>query len=141
MDAQRVQKNDAIMQMLETHPNESWLAHDKLAQLIQQLNECASTCTACADACLGEKMAAELAHCIRLNLDCADICQTTARVVTRIGAPESVVIQTLLQTCIAICEACGQECASHAQMHAHCHVCAETCLRCENACRMVLGSF
>ena len=45
--------------------------------------DCGQTCTACADACLSEDMVAELAKCIRTNLDCADLCDITARVLSR----------------------------------------------------------
>jgi hypothetical protein len=107
----------AIQQMIQTHPQDSWLDQEKLSQAIESLNECASTCTACADACLGEQMVAELAPCIRLNSDCADICLATSRILLRIGEPQRSVIRSLLQSCVAICEACGNECASHAEMH------------------------
>jgi hypothetical protein len=140
MNRQTWQSMGVIEQMLQTHPQDSWLDQNRLSQVIESLNECASTCTACADACLGEQMVAELVHCIRLNSDCADICQTTSRILMRIGEPQRLVIRNLLQTCVAICEACGQECASHAEMHAHCRVCAESCRRCEDACQMLLGS-
>ena len=141
MNRQSMQNGGAIGEMLRTHPQESWLDQGKLAQAIQSLNECISTCTACADACLGEKMIAELVRCIRLNLDCADICQATASILTRVGEPERMVIQSVVQACAAACKACGQECASHAQMHEHCRVCAESCNRCEEACRQLLICF
>jgi hypothetical protein len=134
MDKQITQHSGMIQEMLLTHPQESWIEPGKLAKVIQTLEECAVTCTACADACLGEEMVAELSRCIRLNQNCADICQTTARVLTRIGQPELQVIQSLLQTCAAICQACGQECAHHAHMHEHCRLCAESCHHCEEAC-------
>ena len=35
--------------------------------------DCAQTCTACANACLGEPDVADLVRCIRLNLHCADL--------------------------------------------------------------------
>lgn len=49
----------------------------KLVDCIEACFECGQTCTACADACLAEDMVAELRTCIRLNLDCADLCVTT----------------------------------------------------------------
>jgi uncharacterized membrane protein len=141
MNGQMTQYGGTIGEMLHTHPQESWLEPAKLAQVIHLLDECASTCTVCADACLSEKMVAELTRCIRLNQDCADICQATARVLLRVGQPERTVLQSLVQTCATVCQTCGQECASHAQMHAHCRVCAESCRRCEEACWQLLESF
>jgi hypothetical protein len=37
----------------------------------------------CADACLAEDLVKELTQCIRLNLDCADVCNITGRIATR----------------------------------------------------------
>jgi hypothetical protein len=37
----------------------------------------------CADACLGEQDVQMLVCCIRLNLDCADVCATTGRLLAR----------------------------------------------------------
>jgi hypothetical protein len=112
-----------------------------LAQALQALAACAGTCTFCADACLSEKMVAELTRCIRLNEDCADICTTTARMLVRSGreADQSVLRHTL-ESCAGACGACGQECARHAQMHEHCRICAEVCRYCEDACRQLLGA-
>jgi hypothetical protein len=61
-------------QMLETYPkNVGNIDRDKLAACIAACFECAQGCTACADACLAEDSVADLRHCIRNNLDCADI--------------------------------------------------------------------
>ena len=43
--------------------------------------DCAATCTSCADADLGEGDVQELVRCIRLCLDCADVCDATGRIV------------------------------------------------------------
>jgi hypothetical protein len=69
--------------MLETYPQPINLDRTKLAAAIDALIACGEACTACADACLSEDMVAQLTKCIRTNLDCADICATTARVLSR----------------------------------------------------------
>src|SRR3546814_3468642 len=70
--------------MLETHPSPAGtLSTDTLAEILHHLEECAQTCTMCADACLAEDMVGELRRCIRLNLDCADLCKTTAAEIGR----------------------------------------------------------
>lgn len=90
---------------------------------------------ACADACLGERDVQMLVRCIRRNLDCADICATTAAVVSRQTAFEPAVASALLQACAQFCRLCGDECEQHAQHGMeHCRVCAEACRRCERAC-------
>ena len=72
-----------VSSMLETYPKDlGGIDTQKLAECIEACFECAQTCTACADACLAEDMVAELTQCIRLNLDCADLCETTGRVLS-----------------------------------------------------------
>ena len=125
--------------MLETHPSSGGTMHiDTLAEVLHHLEECAQTCSLCADACLAEEMVAELRRCIRLNLDCADLCRTTAAVLGRQVEPDSATMRALLEACRTACAACGKECGSHADMHAHCRVCAEACQRCEQACAQAL---
>lgn len=125
--------------MLETHPSSGGTMHvDTLAEVLHHLEECAQMCSLCADACLAEDMVAELRRCIRLNLDCADLCRTTAAVLGRQVEPDSATIRALLEACRAACAACGNECGSHAGMHEHCRICAEACQRCEQACAQAL---
>ncbi len=65
-------------QMLETYPQSlGGVDQEKLRACIEACFECAQACTACADACLSEDRVAELTKCIRTDLDCADICETT----------------------------------------------------------------
>jgi hypothetical protein len=97
---------------------------------------CAQACTACADACLGEEKVARLVDCIRLDLDCADICYTTGAILSRMTETSKELLQPLLQTCRTICNLCAMECEKHAEMHTHCKVCGEACRRCEQACQL-----
>ena len=73
----------AIDQMLNAHPKDLGINQALLAECITACLECSGVCTACADACLSEDMVAELTACISTNLNCADICATTARVLSR----------------------------------------------------------
>ena len=142
MNQPTTQTNNMVLQMLRSHPQQGKVDQSSLSQAVQSLNECASTCTICADACLSERMVAELVRCIRLNQDCADICAVTARLLLRSGAePQGSMLRHIVEACAAACQACGQECASHAQMHEHCRICAEACRRCEEVCRQLQGSF
>ncbi|HEY1119428.1 MAG TPA: hypothetical protein VGE43_17065, partial [Acidimicrobiales bacterium] len=86
--------------MLETHPSPAGtLPTDALAEVLHHLEECAQTCTMCADACLAENMVAELRRCIRLNLDCADLCTTTAAVLGRQVEPDAATVRALIEAC------------------------------------------
>ncbi|MDP8959859.1 MAG: four-helix bundle copper-binding protein, partial [Actinomycetota bacterium] len=94
-----------------------------------------------ADACLSEQQVAELVKCIRLNLDCADVCETTGRVLSRQTEYDANLTRSLLQACAQACKTCGDECDRHASMGMeHCRVCAQACRRCEQACNDLLAA-
>ncbi|HEX2117373.1 MAG TPA: four-helix bundle copper-binding protein [Alphaproteobacteria bacterium] len=127
-------------EMIRTHPDVKGNTNDALIRCIEECYDCAQACTSCADACIGEDMVKELRQCIRLNLDCADICAITGSISTRRTGSNEEVIRRMLQACETACRLCGEECARHAQQHEHCRVCAESCRRCEQACREALRS-
>ncbi|GAB3325635.1 four-helix bundle copper-binding protein [Geodermatophilus aquaeductus] len=128
-------------EMLEAYPKDlGGVDRQKLQECIEACFECAQACTACADACLSEDMVAELTTCIRTNLDCADVCDTTGRVLSRHTGYDANLTRAVLEACAAACKACGDECARHAEMHEHCRVCADSCRRCEAACRDLISS-
>jgi uncharacterized membrane protein len=111
-----------------------------LAATIDALSDCTEACIADTEADLNEQNLAEMVKCIRLCLNCADVCAATMGVVTRQGEYDGNVTRPLLEACIAICKSCGDECERHAPHMAHCRVCEQACRRCEQACRELLGS-
>ncbi|WP_040339568.1 four-helix bundle copper-binding protein [Candidatus Blastococcus massiliensis] len=128
-------------QMLATYPKDlGGVDRDALTACIEACVECAQACTACADACLSEDMVAELRTCIRTNLDCADVCEATGRVLSRHTGYDANLTRAVLEACAAACRACGDECGRHAEMHEHCRICAEACRRCEQACRALIDA-
>jgi hypothetical protein len=127
------------MPMLDAYPRSITLDRAKLAAAVEALTAGSEACIACADACLSEDMVAELTTCIRTNLDCADICAATARVLSRHTGYDAHISRTLLEACIVACSSCGDECARHA-MHEHCRICAHACRTCEQTCRELLAS-
>lgn len=129
-----------VKEMLDTHPWPGHVDRDALARCIEECFSCAATCTSCADACLSEEMVAELRKCIRLNLDCADICDVTGRVLTRQTEYDAPTSKAQLEACREGCRTCAEECERHAEMHDHCRICAETCRRCEQACDALLAA-
>jgi hypothetical protein len=127
-------------QMMEGHPGEPALAAAVLVRCIEACYGCAQSCTACADACLGEHDVETQIRCIRLNLDCADVCATTGKLLSRVGAFEPALAKAVVQACVEACRVCGDECERHAQRMEHCRVCLEACRACETACNEVLRS-
>jgi hypothetical protein len=126
--------------MLDTDPRTFDVDAGVLAAAIDALSDCAQACTADNAADLGEQNVTEMVTCIRLCLDCADICTATVGVTSRQTDYDANVTRPLLQSCVAICKSCGDECERHARMHEHCRVCAEACRRCEQACRELLDA-
>jgi hypothetical protein len=124
--------------MLDSQPRTFDLDVGVLAATIDALTDCSQACTADVDADLSEQDLAEMVRCIRLCLDCVDVCTATAGVVSRQAEYDANVARPLLEACVAICKSCGDECERHAQHYAHCRVCAEACRRCEQACRELL---
>jgi hypothetical protein len=128
------------MPMLDTYPRTINLDRRRLADTIDSLIACSEACTACADACLSEEMVVDLTKCIRTNLDCADICATTARVLSRHTDYDANISRALLEACAVACHACASECGQHAVEHEHCRICADACGQCEAACRGLLAA-
>ena len=126
-------------QMLETYPRTLSVDAGVLAGTIDALSDCAQACAADVAADLGEDDVTEMVRCIRLCLDCADICTATIGVTSRQAACDPNVNRPLLEACAAICKSCGDECQRHARHHQHCGVCEQACRRCEQACRALLG--
>jgi hypothetical protein len=127
-----------IEQMMSTTPNKPAADKNDLADCVDACVACELACIACADACLGEEHVAMLRKCIRLNLDCADICVTTGRLLSRLFETDADILRAQLEACARACASCGTECHRHGSMHAHCKVCGAACVRCEEACRKVL---
>ena len=122
-----------VQQMISTHPDVRGSTNDALIRCIEECYSCAQICTSCADACLAEAEVRDLTQCIRLDLDCADICNITGRIATRRTGSDEEVIPRMLDVCAASCRLCGEECQRHARME-HCRICAEACKRCLQAC-------
>jgi hypothetical protein len=85
-------------------------------------------------------MVGELAQCIRLNLDCADVCYAVATVASRRTGSNQSVIKRILEACAEACRICAEECAKHAGKHAHCQICTDACRACERACQEAAAS-
>lgn len=99
-------------------------------ELLAILAQCADACNHCSTACLEEKDVVLLAACIRLDMDCAQICTLTAAFISR-GSGHA---RHLMRECAEICRQCAEECGKHAHME-HCKRCAEACRRCAEACK------
>lgn len=131
---------DRVRQMFASHPNPASDAGEEAFAVVVATAECTATCTTCADACLEEDDPGALTKCIRANLDCAELCAVTGRLIARPGAQDAGTLRAALGACIAACNACAAECDRHADRMKHCAVCAEACKACARACERMKGA-
>ena len=124
----------SLEQMMKQHPEATKVDLDALVECIERCSAWEAACVSCADACLREAGVQQLVDCIRLNLDCADLCGVPVRLLSRHSSREPRVLHDALLACIVGCIACAEECQRHADHHEHCAVCAEECRRCAQSC-------
>lgn len=105
------------------------MSHELNQRLMDALARCAAECSHCATACLQEQDVKMLERCIKLDLDCAEICELAIGFVAR-GSEHA---EHIIRECAEICHACAQECGKHSHME-HCKRCAEACQACAEAC-------
>lgn len=125
---------ERVRELFRRHPAPASDAGEEAFALVQAAAECVAVCTACADACLAEDDPASVRACIRTNLDCADVCQATGRLIARPGKQDADTLAAQLEACATACRACADECGRHASDMEHCRVCAESCRACADAC-------
>ncbi len=120
--------------MAITHPDVGHCVQGSLIHCVEDCFDTAQTCIACADACLGEEMVRDLVQCIRLSLDCADLCSAAGHIATRRSGSNPTVIAAVLRACAEACARCAEACQLHASRMEHCRICAARCGQCEDAC-------
>ncbi|MEX0780505.1 MAG: four-helix bundle copper-binding protein [Balneolales bacterium] len=106
------------------------MPHEKYQECIDACNQCAVTCEHCASSCLQEDNVSDLARCIALDHNCADICLLASKLMSN-GSEFS---GKFCAMCADVCETCGKECEKHSSM-GHCRDCAEACFQCAKVCR------
>lgn len=123
--------------MIQSSPTQPKIDRALLEECIKACFDCMQTCTACADACLGEPQHEMLLRCITLDLDCADVCGATGQMLSRQTEFDITLARAVLQACAQVCRICGDECERHSHRMEHCRICAQACRRCEQVCNQV----
>ena len=108
----------------------------------EEIQRCIALCQECHEVCLRtvphclEKggQHAEAAH-IRLLLDCAEICETSANFMVR----HSDLHTETCRACSEICQRCAEDCERLADDDMM-RRCAEICRRCAESCRQMAGA-
>ena len=110
------------------------MVDEKLRGCIQECHHCHDICMETITHCLemGGDHAAP-SH-MRLLLDCADICQTSAHFMLRISDHHS----RLCGVCAEVCEDCAADCERFEDDQVM-QQCAEACRSCAQSCREMAG--
>lgn len=101
---------------------------DVYSELVESLENCVAACHNCAASCLEEENVYSMRECIKLDLDCADVCHMALKLLAR----DSSHAVSVVKLCMGICAECAAECEKHE--HDHCQQCAKACRRCEDQC-------
>jgi hypothetical protein len=104
----------------------------EMLQALQQFNQAAKVCEWCADRCTGEGQ--EMAECLRLCRDVADVASLNARFIAR----DSSFGPDLAQLFISVAEECARECSQHS--HGHCQDCARVLRQASQSTQRLLQS-
>lgn len=106
---------------------------DEMRVALHDFVQAANACEWCADQCLDE--GPQMAECIRLCRDVADLAELNIQLLTRdsVFGPEAAEVFALAA------DACAQECAQHPMKH--CQECAEVLPRAARSTRKMLASF
>jgi len=108
------------------------MPYESYQECIDACNRCATACSQCVSSCLQNENLEMLTKCIRLALDCADICQMAVQYMAR----NSAYAEEACRLCARICDACGEECRKHDMDY--CHECAGACFECAEICRSMI---
>ncbi len=127
-----------VSQMVKMNPQAPTVPAVPLIQCIETCILASQACSSCADACLGEDDPKALVRCVRLNLDCADVCISTSRMLSRHQHADPTLLAQQVALCAVATALCAAECERHASEHEHCRVCAEMCRNCERLCRKLI---
>ena len=125
-------------QMLDASPVAVQLGADEVAAAIDSCLTCLQACISCANSDLAEPDVEEMRTCVAIDQNCADVCDVTARVLSRPTYSDDFVVHRLLQACVRLCTTCAEECHKHAHHHRHCAICEKACLACVYACNKLL---
>jgi hypothetical protein len=112
-------------------------ASAELTAAIDALEDCEKASNACAMAMVqGGGMAAE----VHRALDCADVCDSTERVLSRTQAPDPKVVSAVVGAAIVACDASAAACGAHAAHHDHCRLHSGSAKACADALRALQGT-
>jgi hypothetical protein len=121
-------------EMLHASTGERGQDRALIADAVRTLFDCAQACTACAGRSLSEERIAVLRTSIRASLDCADLCEVAARMLSQREAYDADLTRAQLRSCVEICVRSADECERRRRGPG----CVEACHRCVESCLALL---
>lgn len=110
------------------------MTHDEHFQMcLQHCQECHAICTQTAQHCLEKGGKHAEAEHVRLLLDCAQICETSAGFLMR-KSPRHL---STCKVCADICSMCADSCARMDSQDAMMKKCEAVCRSCAESCRQM----
>lgn len=106
----------------------------EIDRCVAALEECQAACGRCADAWLAcSPLGSEALRCIRLILDCSDLCTTAGDLLPHVQEANPVVLRSHLGACALACDRAVREAERSGSTHAQ--ECIDTCRRTARICR------
>lgn len=106
---------------------------------MQRLIDAASACEQACTMCAGSMGMAGMDRCSAMCMTCADMCNTTMRMMLRTAGQDMDSMMAMLQACMTMCLACAAECEQHKD-NQMCAMCAESCREMAKACEAMMAS-
>jgi hypothetical protein len=80
----------------------------------------------------------DMDRCRAMCMNCADMCNTTMRMMLRPAGMDMDSMMAMLQATMVMCTACAAECERHDMQT--CRMCAEACREMARACEAMMAS-
>ncbi len=109
--------------------NKKEMRQEKYQSCISICLESATVCNLAAFECMKELEVKLLSRCVQLQRECAEMCLSTARILT-LGSAHA---RDVCIVCADYCMRCALECEKHMHID-YCRRCAEICRRCMEEC-------
>lgn len=106
----------------------------EIDRCVAALEECQEACGRCADAWLAcSPLGSEALRCIRMILDCADLCAAAGDLLPHAHEANPVVLRSHLGACAVACDRCVREVERAGSAHAR--LCLDACRQTARICR------
>lgn len=105
---------------------------------MQRLIDAASACEQACTMCAGSMGMEGMDRCCAMCMNCADMCNTTMRMMLRPAGFDMDSMMAMLQANMVMCTACAAECEQHDIQT--CRMCAEACREMARACEAMMAS-